>query len=45
MFFLKTSDNSEIDLVIRRPKNKLVLIEIKSTKDIATLDKQKQNKP
>jgi predicted AAA+ superfamily ATPase len=41
MFFLRTNDNAEIDLVIERPRQKLILIEIKSTEDVQTLDKQK----
>jgi predicted AAA+ superfamily ATPase len=41
MFFLRTRDNAEIDLVIERPRQKLILIEIKSTEDVQTLDKQK----
>jgi predicted AAA+ superfamily ATPase len=41
LFYLKTSDNAEIDLVIQRPRQKLVLIEIKSTDDVESLDRQK----
>lgn len=41
MYFLRTNDNAEIDLVIERPRQKLVLIEIKSTDDVQSLDKQK----
>jgi predicted AAA+ superfamily ATPase len=41
MFFLRTSDFAEIDLIIERPRQKLVLIEIKSTADVQSLDQQK----
>jgi predicted AAA+ superfamily ATPase len=39
--YIRTSDDAEIDLVIERPREKLVLIEIKSTKKIDLLDRQK----
>ena len=41
MFFLRTNDQAEIDLIIQRPRKKLVLIEIKSTDNIQTLNQQK----
>jgi predicted AAA+ superfamily ATPase len=41
MFYLRTNDSAEIDLIIERPRQKIILIEIKSTDDIQTLSKQK----
>lgn len=41
MSYLMTSDNVEVDLVIERPKMKTVLIEIKSTDNILSLNRQK----
>ncbi len=39
--YLSTKDGAEIDLVIERPRLKTVLIEIKSTNDIQSLEKSK----
>ena len=41
LFYLRTSDGAEIDLVIERPRQKILLIEIKSTDDTQTLNQQK----
>jgi len=41
MFYLRTSDEAEIDLIIERPRQKIVLLEIKSTNNVDSLDQQK----
>ncbi len=41
LFYLRTSDDAEIDLVIERPGQKLALIEIKSTDRVQNLNQQK----
>jgi predicted AAA+ superfamily ATPase len=41
LFYLRTNDGAEIDLIIERPRAKLILIEIKSTDQLSNLDLQK----
>ncbi|MCB0368627.1 MAG: hypothetical protein KDD45_04065 [Bdellovibrionales bacterium] len=41
MSYLNTSDHAEIDLIIERPKQKTILVEIKSTDRIQSLNEQK----
>lgn len=41
MSYFKSSDDAEIDLVVERPGEKTILIEIKSTDQVHKLDKQK----
>jgi predicted AAA+ superfamily ATPase len=41
LFYLRSADNAEIDLVLQRPKQKLALIEIKSTDQVQRLNLQK----
>lgn len=41
LFYLRSGDDAEIDLVIERPRQKLLLIEIKSTDDHYSLNAQK----
>lgn len=33
-FYLRTKDDAEIDLIVKKPKNKIILIEIKSTSKV-----------
>ena len=39
--YYQTADNSEVDLLIERPGEKTVLLEIKSTQQISSIDQQK----
>lgn len=37
-FYLRTKDSAEIDLIVKKPRNKIILIEIKSTSKVMPTD-------